>query len=102
MIPIFISHRRASGQAIISSVATVLTIHNLLEQGKGSYEFFQSFGLPSHMYATHFEYYRGVNCFKAGLISADVVTTVSKTDAQEICESEDFGFGLAGSSALAP
>ena len=41
------------------------------------------------------EFYGKVNFLKAGLISADVLTTVSSTYAKEIL-SKEFGFGLEG------
>jgi starch synthase len=44
----------------------------------------------------YFEYWGGVNCLKAGLMTSDVVTTVSTTYAQEICSSVEFSYGLEG------
>jgi starch synthase len=96
MIPVFIEQLRSEGNRVAASIGTVLTIHNLLEQGKGPYDLFAATLLPDRWYHRHFEFYGGTNCLKAGLMTADVVTTVSRTYAQEIRSSEDFGFGLSG------
>jgi starch synthase len=54
-------------------------------------------GLPESLFSVdRFEYYGQANCMKAGLVSADVCNAVSRTYAEEICQSSDFGFGLEG------
>jgi starch synthase len=85
MIPVFLSQKRCDGHQVASSMGAALTIHNLLDQGKGTYDLFAYAGLPSHWHDSHFEFHGGTNCFKAGLMTADVVTTVSPTYAREIC-----------------
>ena len=42
------------------------------------------------------EFYGNVNFLKAGLISADSITTVSNNYAKEIPLSREYGFGLDG------
>jgi starch synthase len=96
MAPVFIAQLRSEGNHAALTIGTVLTIHNLLEQGKGPYALFASIGLPDHWYHSHFEFFGGSNCYKAGLMTADVVTSVSRTYAQEIRSSDEFGFGLMG------
>jgi len=98
LIPVYIKQMRLhGGQHKLKSVRTVLTIHNLLNQGVGDSGIIAYAGLPSSVYNTdEFEYYGYANCFKAGMVAADRVTTVSKTYAKEICNSEAFGFGLEG------
>ncbi len=78
------------------NTATLLTIHNLGYQGKFpasdmpitnlGWEFFTPQGI---------EFYGKLNFLKAGIISADILTTVSATYSKEILD-EDSGFGLDG------
>jgi starch synthase len=98
MIPVYLRHlRRANPKAAVTSVTTVLTIHNLLNQGKGPRELLAYGGLePESFERDGFEFYGQANCFKAGLLAADQVTTVSRTYGDEIRRSPAFGFGLEG------
>ncbi|MBB3980929.1 starch synthase [Sphingobium fontiphilum] len=74
----------------------VLTIHNLAFQGRFGAEIFGWLGLPPESWAMDgIEYYGGVGFLKAGLISADAITTVSPTYAEEIRRPDD-GMGLDG------
>lgn len=76
--------------------ATILTIHNLGYQGLFP---------PEELYITNLgweqftpegiEFYGKINLLKAGLISADILTTVSPTYSKEILTAE-YGFGLDG------
>jgi starch synthase len=75
----------------------VLTIHNLLNQGVGPPGIVAYAGLPPGLFDVDgFEFYGLANTFKAGLLSADSVSTVSSTYAEEICQSSELGFGLEG------
>lgn len=76
--------------------ATVLTIHNIGYQGLFppsdmlmigvGWEYFNPDGI---------EFYGKINFLKAGIISADIINTVSRTYAEEILR-EESGFGLDG------
>ncbi len=78
------------------NTATILTIHNLGYQG-----LFQSSEMPITNLGWELfnpegiEFYGKVNFLKAGIISADILNTVSNTYAKEILNKE-FGFGLDG------
>lgn len=74
--------------------ATVLTIHNLAYQGMYAQDTFVNLGIPerSRGGAT---WAGAINLMKGGIISADRVTAVSPTFANEI-RSHDGGFGLDG------
>jgi starch synthase len=96
LIPVFIRQLRSREVPFASRVKTVLTIHNLLNQGAGPRDLVTFAGLPDECFDQLFEYYGMSNCFKAGLLTADAVNTVSRTYAEEICETSDFGFGLEG------
>lgn len=77
-------------------VAKVLTIHNLAFQGRFGPEVFAGLGLPAEAWGIDgIEYYAGIGFLKGGLTSADAITTVSPTYAQEIRTPEN-GMGLDG------
>ncbi|WP_420143495.1 glycogen synthase GlgA [Sphingobium sp.] len=77
-------------------VPRIVTIHNLAFQGRFSADIFPQLGLPPEAWGVDgVEYYGGTGYLKAGLISADAITTVSPTYAQEI-RSPVHGMGLDG------
>lgn len=76
--------------------ATVFTIHNLAYQGTFPPSVFPRLGLPDYLFGIQgIEYWGQVSFMKAGLQSADRITTVSPTYAREILEPEQ-GCGLDG------
>lgn len=76
--------------------AGVLTIHNLGYQGIFSREHYPELGLGwEYFYGAGFEYYGNINFLKAGIASAECITTVSPTYAREI-QTPNGGFGLDG------
>jgi starch synthase len=76
--------------------ASVITIHNIAFQGRFDRAIFDFLGLPPHAYAIDgVEYYGGVGFLKAGIFTADAITTVSPTYAREI-RMPEFGMGLQG------
>lgn len=82
------SGRRAPG--------SLVTVHNLAFQGHFPISQFWELGLPeSALTVDGVEYYGGVGYLKAGLLLADVITTVSPTYAREI-QTHEFGMGLDG------
>ncbi len=77
-----------------ADAATVLTIHNLAYQGNFSKQAFEWTGLDwQHFNPNEFEYYDQLNYLKTGIVTADVVTTVSPQYAQEI-RTPQHGCGL--------
>ncbi|MGA9163282.1 MAG: glycogen synthase GlgA [Thiobacillus sp.] len=75
---------------------TVFTIHNLAYGGHFSHSDFVRLQLPSHWWTPEgAEFHGGFSMLKAGIVYADIVTTVSPTYAAEIC-TPAFGFGLDG------
>lgn len=77
-------------------IPSVITIHNMAFQGWFGREVFAQLGLPDAAFDIDgVEYHGGVGLLKAGLASADVITTVSPTYAREI-RSPQFGMGLDG------
>ncbi|MEE9613262.1 MAG: glycogen synthase, partial [Desulfatiglandales bacterium] len=76
--------------------ATVFTIHNLGYQGTFPSEKLFVTGLPSSFFSPGgLEYWGKISLLKAGIVYADVVTTVSPRYSQEI-QTPEFGFGLDG------
>jgi starch synthase len=79
-----------------SSVPSIVTIHNIAFPGWFPAETFAELGLPERAFSIEgVEYFGGVGFLKAGLHTADAITTVSPTYAEEIREKE-FGMGLEG------
>ena len=75
---------------------SVMTVHNIAFQGQFPASLFGSLGLPASAFSIDgVEYYGSVCFLKGGLATADAITTVSPTYAQEICTPE-YGMGLDG------
>jgi starch synthase len=76
--------------------ATVFTFHNLGSQGTFWHYAFAMTGLGWELFTPEgLEYHGQLNMTKAGLVSADLVTTVSRRYAQEVLTPE-YAFGLEG------
>lgn len=75
---------------------SVITIHNIAFQGWAPGHMLGILRLPGHAFhADALEYYGGISTLKAGLVTADWITTVSPSYAAEIMR-EEFGMGLQG------
>jgi starch synthase len=75
---------------------SVVTIHNIAFQGWAPAHMLGVLRLPGHAWhADALEYYGGLSSLKAGLVTADWITTVSPTYAAELMRPE-FGMGLQG------
>ncbi|MBE2275715.1 MAG: glycogen synthase GlgA [Rhodobacteraceae bacterium] len=75
---------------------SVMTVHNIAFQGRAPTELLGELRLPG--WAFHpgaLEYFGGLSSLKAGLITADRITTVSPSYAAELMRPE-FGMGLEG------
>ncbi len=78
----------------LSSIKTVLTIHNLAYQGIFRQEDMKLTGLDMSLFNwRNLEHWGKVNFLKCGIVFADIVTTVSKKYAEEI-RTVEFGCGL--------
>lgn len=77
-------------------VASVLTIHNIAFQGWAPASALADLRLPAaQFHVDALEYYGNLSTLKAGLVTADRITTVSPQYAQELMRPE-FGMGLQG------
>ncbi|MDQ6998805.1 MAG: glycogen synthase GlgA [Mariprofundus sp.] len=80
----------------IAHAQCVYTIHNLAYQGNFGADWIHRLGIPSHHFHPEgFEFHHQINCMKAGIASAEAVTTVSPSYAEEILTPE-YGCELEG------
>ncbi|MBI5631025.1 MAG: glycogen synthase [Elusimicrobia bacterium] len=89
--------RQYRGDPFFARTAGMLTLHNMAYQGNfpaGSLTL-AGFGKEDFTPAG-FEYYGRLSFLKAGILCADILTTVSSAYAQEIQESGERGFGMEG------
>ena len=83
-------------QADFPRAASVFTVHNLAYQGLFWQGDMGLTGLPWELFNWRMlEYYGNLSFLKAGLVSADAVSTVSKRYAKEI-QTQEFGMGMHG------
>jgi starch synthase len=84
LVPSYLRELAAQTPAL-SATKTVLTIHNLAHQGVFPKETLPQIGLGWDAFKIDgIEFYGGINLLKQGIVTADVVTTVSATYAAEI------------------
>ncbi|MRR33228.1 glycogen synthase GlgA [bacterium] len=95
LVPTIIRYE-LQGDPFFMKTALVYTIHNLAYQGLFEREALADLGLdPSCFTMERLEYYGKVNLMKGGIITADVVNTVSTSYCREI-QTEEMGCGLQG------
>jgi starch synthase len=83
-------------RARYAQIKTLLTIHNLAYQGNFWHLDVPLLGLPWRLFNfEQLEFYSHINFLKAGIVFADLLTTVSPTYAREI-QTPYFGCGLQG------
>lgn len=94
LIPLYL--KTIYNNVFFSRTASIMTIHNLGYQGLFDISEFYLTGLGWEWFNPEgLEFYGKVNFLKAGLIAADIITTVSNTYAKEILTTEH-GYGLEG------
>jgi 1,4-alpha-glucan branching enzyme len=80
----------------LAPAGTVFTIHNQAYQGLFPASDWPILNLDSHLFTPRYlEFYGQINFLKAGIVSADAITTVSPTYAREI-QTPEQGCGLEG------
>jgi starch synthase len=95
LIPVYLKTLYAH-EKILSSMKTVLTIHNLAYQGLFPREDMKLTGLDQSLFnPLQLEHWEKINFLKGGIVFSDIVTTVSKKYAEEI-KTVEFGCGLEG------
>ncbi len=95
LVPLYLKTLYKS-DTFFKQTVSLFTIHNLGYQGLFPASEMPLTGLGWDLFRPEgIEFYGRMSFLKAGLISADVLTTVSDTYAKEILQKE-FGFGLEG------
>jgi len=93
LVPIYVNYIY---RADFPQTATVFTIHNIAYQGIFWHWDMRMAGLPWSLFNWRMlEYYGNLSFLKAGLVGADVLTTVSETYARDI-QTEEYGCGMDG------
>jgi starch synthase len=81
---------------LLRGTATLFTVHNLAYQGLFPADRLPVTGLDQKLFTPHgLEFYGKINLLKAGLVYADLLSTVSEQYAREI-QTPEFGCGLEG------
>jgi len=93
LVPIYL---RYVYRADLPNTATVFTIHNIAYQGIFWHWDMNLAGLPWSLFNWRMlEYYGNLSFLKAGLVGADVLTTVSRKYGEEI-QTDEYGCGMQG------
>ncbi len=93
LIPVLLKNKYHD-DPFFQGVRTVLTVHNLAFQGLFALEEYPQLDLPDTLLSDEgFLFYEKVNLLKAGILSADAITTVSPQYAREI-QTPQHGCGL--------
>lgn len=95
LVPMLVAHQ-ARAEGWTKPPKLCLTIHNLAYQGCFPRHNFTLTNLPGNLFTPDTaEFYGQLNCLKAGIAVAEVITTVSPRYAREIT-TQEFGAGLDG------
>lgn len=96
LIPFFFKTQYAD-RPFFQNISSMFTIHNLKYQGHFSRDLMKDLtGARDEDFSLDgLGYYDGGSCLKAGLVYSDIITTVSKTYAEEI-QTWEFGENLEG------
>ena len=79
-------------------IPVLLSVHNLAYQGIFDAAVVQKAGLPQDMFypGSTLEFFGKFNFLKAGLLTADMISTVSQAYAKDIQQNAEHGMGLEG------
>ncbi|GFO60855.1 glycogen synthase 2 [Geomonas silvestris] len=95
LIPHYLKHERKH-DPFFAKTGVIFTIHNLAYQGLFPPEELEGMGLSKECFTIDgLEFYGKVNLLKGGIVSADLVTTVSEAYCREI-QTPELGCGLEG------
>ncbi len=95
LAPVYLKTRYAD-DPVLGGAAAIFTIHNIAYQGNCSSEWLPQLGLGWDLFTVDgLEYWLHASFLKAGIMFADLVTTVSPRYARELMTPE-FAFGFEG------
>ncbi|HYA88922.1 MAG TPA: glycogen synthase GlgA [Nitrospirota bacterium] len=95
LVPLYLQRLYGSAE-MLRKTKTVFTVHNLGYQGLFWHWDMRLTGLEWNVFTPEgIEFWGKMNLLKAGLVSADIITTVSKTYSREI-QTPEYGCGLEG------
>ena len=95
LIPVILKYE-LSRDPFFAKTLTLFTIHNLAYQGLFPAEKLPKMGLDQTSFTMdRLEFYGNINLMKGGILTADIVNTVSRTYSREILTKE-YGCGLEG------
>lgn len=97
LVPIFLKWKKHyNDDPFFQDTKVVYTIHNIAYQGMYDQSLIEKFGLPPHIFNMNgIEFYGKTNLMKGGIITSDLVTTVSKKYSEEI-KTPEYGYWLDG------
>ncbi|MDZ7343145.1 MAG: glycogen synthase GlgA [candidate division KSB1 bacterium] len=100
LIPVYLKEKY-HWDRLFAHTATVLSIHNLAYQGRFAKDSVGAAGLSYDKYypGGPFEFHDSFSFLKAGILYAEIISTVSETYAQEI-QTPAYGVGMEGVLAL--
>ena len=95
LLPVYVKTLYADREPV-RGMGTVFTVHNLGYQGLFWNHDLPMMGLGWELFTPRgLEFYGKINLMKAGLLYADILTTVSDTYSREI-QTPEYGYGLEG------
>jgi starch synthase len=95
LVPVYLKNIFREKQ-FYKNMKTILTIHNIGYQGLFNKEEFPKLGLDWSLFNMEgLEFYGRVNILKGGMVSCDIINTVSVAYSREI-QGKEFGYGLEG------
>ncbi|MBN1464599.1 glycogen synthase GlgA [candidate division KSB1 bacterium] len=93
MIPWLLKHEYAQ-DPFFAGTATVLSVHNLSYQGSFDKSVLPRIGIGPEVNTSDLEIWDRINFLKSGLVTSDLITTVSPTYAEEIQTDMEQSAGL--------
>ncbi|MDD3642959.1 MAG: glycogen/starch synthase [Candidatus Krumholzibacteria bacterium] len=97
LIPVYLAVEDDPDVAF-QGAGTVFSVHNLAYQGLFEPDFLPLAGLDPRLFKpmSPFEFWGRVNVMKMALMFSGLVSTVSRSYAEEITTSDEYGYGLEG------
>ena len=97
LLPVYLSIEESDNE-LLKNTGTVFSVHNLAYQGLFEPDFLGKAGLDPQLFQpmSPFEFWGRVNVMKMALMFSGLINTVSRSYAEEISESEEYGCGLEG------